>query len=195
MGRRAITPFKSGIYSITSPSGKLYIGSATHFQKRWNKHKMDLRNGSHHNRPLIQAFNKYGMEGLVFSVIIYCDIKDLIFYEQLLMDGIKPAYNTAKLAGSSLGYRFTDEQKAKISASNTGIKRTQETKNKISESLKGRVVSEDTKDKMRGAENPAKRDEVRLKLSEGSYNRSPEARERHRLAVVAANKRRKNEQV
>ena len=61
--------FDCGIYAITSPSGKQYIGSARSFRERWQKHLKDLRNGKHHSPGLQHAFNKYGESALRFDKI------------------------------------------------------------------------------------------------------------------------------
>lgn len=125
----------TGIYQITSPSGKSYIGSSKDLQKRWKQHKWFLQKGNHHNRHLQNAWNKY--EGnLGFKPLIICHIEDLLLYEQLIIDNLKPEYNIAKSANKAF-YAL-------------GIKRSQETKDKISKALtgksrKGRPLSETEK--------------------------------------------------
>lgn len=112
-----------GIYSITSPSGKQYIGSSSNLQKRWTQHKYRLRVNKHANRHLQNAWNKY--EGkLEFKPLVICRPEDLLFYEQLLLDNFKPEYNISKYADISLNA--------------LGVKRTEETKAKISQALKGK---------------------------------------------------------
>jgi len=63
------------------------------------------------------------------------------------------------------GIPRTEEEKKKISESEKGKTISEEHKKKISNANKNKIVSEETKDKMRGYKNPAKRPEVRLKLS------------------------------
>ena len=57
----------SGIYTITSPSGNQYVGSASSFGSRWGRHLSDLRKGIHHSAQLQRAFNKYGETDQVFQ--------------------------------------------------------------------------------------------------------------------------------
>ena len=138
----------SGIYKITSPSGKIYIGSAKDFDYRWSKHSYDLRKQNHHCKPLQSACQKYGFENLTFSKLLICKPEDLLFYEQRALDRYKPAYNICKIAGSALGVKRTPEVRAKMIASrtpevrlaisigNTGKLRNAETCKRLSESLK-----------------------------------------------------------
>ena len=82
-----------GIYSIKSPSGKQYIGQSVNMKGRFSGHKSDMRRGVHHNHILQKAADKYGLDALKFERLIYCERKDLVFYEQLLIDELKPRYN------------------------------------------------------------------------------------------------------
>jgi len=50
---------ESGIYYIKNlKNGKLYIGSAKNFKKRWKQHISDLKNNKHCNIILQRSFNK-----------------------------------------------------------------------------------------------------------------------------------------
>lgn len=111
---------QSGIYTITSPSGKQYVGSAANFRRRWKKHRVELKTGNHHNKPLGAAFKKYGLEKLTFSVLLVCSKQDLLLFEQRAIDVLLPAYNMCKVAGSCLGRVHSQETRAKIALSNTG---------------------------------------------------------------------------
>jgi len=87
-----------GIYKITDVStGKFYIGSSNDLKNRKSLHFFQLRNKKHKNIKLQRIFNK-GRE-LNFSILFLCHEKELIFYEQKLLDGWKPKLNIAKVAG------------------------------------------------------------------------------------------------
>lgn len=61
----------SGIYMITSPSGKKYIGQSVNIRSRYNSYHYEL---SVKKQPAIyNSFRKYGIVNHVFSVIEYCD--------------------------------------------------------------------------------------------------------------------------
>ena len=102
----------SGIYSITNIiNGHRYIGSAVDIRHRWVCHRSDLGKGDHHSLYLQRAWTKYGEDAFVFKVLFYCDpIKEIMVdtFEQMAIDQ-KSEYNMAKVAGSSLGIKRTDE--------------------------------------------------------------------------------------
>lgn len=152
----------SGVYTITSPSGGTYVGSAVNFASRWRLHRHHLRAGTHHNPLLQNAAVKYGVDALVFSRLIVCDRALVIEYEQIAMDALEPRYNVAPVAGNTLGYKHTPETKALFASrrkgsGNTGKRHSEETRKRISAaktgakvpSLVGRPVLEETRAKLR----------------------------------------------
>lgn len=49
---------KSGIYKITNiNNGQVYIGRASNIEKRWQDHKEELANGTHHSYKLQECYN------------------------------------------------------------------------------------------------------------------------------------------
>jgi len=111
---------KSGIYAIINEvNGKFYVGSAVNIRKRWTNHISDLRKGIHRNKHLRRAWKKYGEESFKFRVLESVENKeDLLGREQYWMDLLKPKYNILPTAGSSLGYKRTEESKQKVSGEN-----------------------------------------------------------------------------
>lgn len=105
---------KSGVYVITTPTGRRYIGSAVNFAERWRTHRYHLKAGTHHNAPLQAAWNKYGEAALRFAPIIVCAREQVVMYEQIAIDALRPEMNVAPVAGSTLGYRHTEETRAKF---------------------------------------------------------------------------------
>jgi group I intron endonuclease len=106
----------TGVYAIISPSGKQYIGSAVSFKRRWRRHRNDLRNGSHVNKKLQNAWNKYGEENFHFVKIALCSIPDLLPIEQRLIRLMEPAYNVCEVAGSTLGFVHSRESREKMAS-------------------------------------------------------------------------------
>lgn len=136
----------TGIYAITSPSGRKYIGSALAFDKRWRVHRYELRKGSHHSAALQRAFDKYGEAALVFSKLLVCAPADLLLYEQLVLDShdFRELYNVAPIAGSQLGFKHTAETKARYSEQRRGKKlgpRPPEIVQKIADARRGKPLS------------------------------------------------------
>ena len=133
---------KSGIYKIENlVNSKLYIGSAVNIEQRWGRHRTDLNCNKHHCVHLQRAYNKYGKENFVYSVIEYVENKkDLIFIEQFHMDQYgysTELYNMCPNAASSLGISRSEEYKNKIARVRLGCKHSEETKNKQSKAKSG----------------------------------------------------------
>lgn len=124
--------FNCGLYTITAPSGRLYIGSAINLRDRWSKHLCDLRADKHHCAPLQRAFTKYGEAALQFAKIAFVPREDLLQREQEQIDAYprRKLLNTCFIAGSRLGDRATPEALANMSRAK--FAQTPETRAKIS---------------------------------------------------------------
>lgn len=68
-----------------------------------------------------RALLKYGYSNFSLEILEYCDIADLTKREQYYMDKLNPKYNTLKIAGSSSGYKQSEETKVKISKALKGV--------------------------------------------------------------------------
>jgi len=93
----------SGIYKIeNTENGKVYIGSSKNIPSRWEQHRKQLTNRSHHNAKLQHAWNKSGGKlSLDYSILEECDIDCLMDREQFWMDhydAFKSGYNCTRLA-------------------------------------------------------------------------------------------------
>lgn len=107
----------SGIYIIEhKDSGRSYIGSSVNMQHRWNQHRRSLVSGAHHSIYLQRMWNKYGEEAFIFRPLLLCNKANLLFYEQLCLDGLNPALNASPTAGSPLGVKHTEKSRANIRA-------------------------------------------------------------------------------
>lgn len=146
--------FDCGVYTITSPSGKQYVGSAVSFKTRWRTHRRHLRQGTHHCLSLQRAFNKYGEDTLVFAKIAFCAKEDLIAREQEQIDarGRSKLYNSYMTAGSSLGTKHGPEFGEKCRQRMLGTVQSEETKARRAESHRGQKRSDETKAKMSAAQ-------------------------------------------
>jgi group I intron endonuclease len=132
----------SGIYVIRNiVNGKKYVGSAANIYDRWGLHIKTLELGTHHNRLLQRAWNKYFCENFAFTIVEYVDNKeDLLEREQYYMDITKCydhrfGYNLLPKAGSCLGYKHSEETKAK----RKGWKPTEHQRKAVSEANKKRI--------------------------------------------------------
>jgi group I intron endonuclease len=93
------------IYAIVNlKTGKKYIGSASNFARRKNKHLKSLTSGTHHSLSLQASFNKHGAEHFHFIVIKQLlESDDRFKHEQYYLDLYKPhdkkfGYNMSAVA-------------------------------------------------------------------------------------------------
>jgi len=135
----------SGIYIITTPSSRLYVGSAVKFAHRWRVHLYNLRHRQHHSRALQSAYDKYGEAGLTFRKLLICAKPDLLFYEQRVIDSypFSHLYNVAPVAGNQLGFKHSPETKAAYSAARRGVPRPRTVAHtqKIADARRGKKLS------------------------------------------------------
>lgn len=125
------------IYKILcKSSNKFYIGSATWYSKRKDKHLWGLRNGKHCNPYLQNAWNKYTESDFEFIVIEQCTAENLLEKEQYWLDNTKCydrniGYNISKLASSKKGTKMPDSAKKKIGDFWRGKKHSEERRQKM----------------------------------------------------------------
>lgn len=160
-----------GIYKITSPSNKVYIGQAVDILKRWKHYKLLLCKSQ---IKIYNSLQKHGVENHIFEIIELCDVEYLNeregywqdFYE-VVNKGLncrrvksvdKSGYDSQetkdKRSASLRGRKQTPEHYAKSEVThfkpgrvphNKGIPRTKEEKDNQSYKMKDRVTSEETK--------------------------------------------------
>jgi group I intron endonuclease len=162
-----------GIYKITSPLGKIYIGQSKNIDFRFSiykklKCKSQLR--------IYNSFIKYGVDKHIFETIEECTF-DLLnererywqeFYNVLGKNGLNCNLVSTKNSPKIL----SEESKSKISNSLIGFKHTEESKKKIIKSLIGRCVSETTRHKISEANKNRKvSNETKQKISQALIGR------------------------
>jgi excinuclease UvrABC nuclease subunit len=139
-----------GVYQIKNViTGDYYIGSSNNLRQRICHHRNELEGNKHCNRHLQYAWNKYGEQSFDIKVLLLCDNENKLYYEQVFIDGLKPAYNIAICAAAPWqGRKHTAETRAKISAANKGElgnifgkHHADETRAKMSEAKKGNTYN------------------------------------------------------
>jgi group I intron endonuclease len=154
-----------GIYKITSPSGRVYIGESDNIDRRWKEYKN--LNKSKSQRKLYSSFKYYGIEGHTFETIEECLFENLkcreryyqdfydviniglnciltecgekkrIFSEETLKEiSIKAKERVGEL-NPFYGKSHSEETKLKNKVAQLDKKVSKETKQKMSESRKG----------------------------------------------------------
>lgn len=141
-----------GIYKITSPANKVYIGQSINIENRIKKYKYFI---SKKQTKLYYSILKYGYDNHIFEVIEECSIEDLNererHYQDLfncLSDGLNCRLTTSE---DKLGI-ISKESRQKMSLIKIGTKRTQETKDKISKARLGMKFSDEVKLNMKLAQ-------------------------------------------
>lgn len=76
---------KTGIYKITSPTGKIYIGQAVDIERRLKEYNK-LSNRIKTQTKLYKSLLKYGFEAHQFDVIEYCSEEELNCSERFWQD-------------------------------------------------------------------------------------------------------------
>lgn len=73
-----------GIYKITNPKGRVYIGQSTDVERRWEGYRKAKNYRS--QVKLKHSFEKYGIEKHLFEVIEICKIEELNKQERFYQD-------------------------------------------------------------------------------------------------------------
>lgn len=187
----------SGIYVIVNTkNGKVYIGQTVNFSARWKTHSYNLTNGTHVNRHLQAAWNKYKPKAFKFKILEYCEVGILDEREQHYLNAYMPkdmCYNVAldvrasrrgaiiseetrrKLSKAHKGKVLSEDHRHKLSKAHKGKVLTKDHRRKIGEANKGRIVTDETRRKI-GEKSKNISKETRLKMSEARKNISPETR-------------------
>jgi group I intron endonuclease len=117
-----------GIYKITSPSGKVYIGQSNNVEKRLKDYLKEYKSMSSQKR-LYNSFLKYGAKNHTFEIIEECEFEIINERERYWQD----YYNVIDSKGLNCILTQTNEKRRIIS---------EETRVKLSNSLKGLLVGE-----------------------------------------------------
>ena len=120
-----------GIYKITSPTGRIYIGESMDCNSRWGKHYKSLNCKS--QTRLYSSFSKHGWENHTFDILEECSVSDLKTKERFYQEKYD-VLNQHK--GLNCLLTSTSEKKQVLSES---------TRRKISEAQKGHVPNENQK--------------------------------------------------
>ena len=109
---------KSGVYCWTNiTNGKRYVGSSENLSRRISWYYSFNRINKLEVRSLIcRALLKYGYSGFRLDILEYCSKEKVLEREQYYMDLMKPEYNILQVAGSSSGFKHSEETMAKLRA-------------------------------------------------------------------------------
>ena len=127
-----------GIYKITNPKGKVYIGQSVNFEKRFNQYKkLTCKN----QVILYRSLLKYTFENHTFEIIEECNIEILNERERYWQDFYNVLTNGLNCKTTSFKSKtgfLSNETKNKIRNKAIGRRGSEETKLKMSLSRKGK---------------------------------------------------------
>ena len=140
-------PLNPGIYKITSPTGRVYVGQTRSMPKRLNSYK----NGYTEKQPrLHRSINKHGWSNHTFDIIEECSI--LLLNEREIFWGKKLDVLGKNGLNCKIGERtqaiVSPEVGRRISASKKGMTFSEEHKRKLSEAHKGKKMTKEHHDKI-----------------------------------------------
>lgn len=146
----------TGIYKITNPKNKIYIGQSRDIDRRFNVYRrLECKN----QIKLFNSLNKYGFESHIFEILEECLFEELNIRERYYQD----YYDVTSKKGLNCTLQETNVLPRIVS---------EETKLK----LKNRIISQETRDKIsktsmghKGYFNNKKHtEEAKLKISLGN---------------------------
>ena len=156
----------TGIYKITNPKGKIYIGQSVNALERLSHYK---RFDCKEQPKIYNSLIKYGVENHTFEIINFCNVDELNYFEryyQELYDVVKNGLNCKLTKTNDRSGYYSEEAKIKMSLSQTGKKQSQETIKKRSISQTGKKQSQETINKKRiSREGYLHSNETKLKIS------------------------------
>lgn len=145
-----------GIYKITNPSGRIYIGQSRNINKRFRQYKCM---NCHTQTVLMNSFKKHGVDNHLFEVVEECLFENLNIrerYWQEYYNSLAPHGLNSMLTESNDKPRIvSDYTSKKLSESKLGSKnpmygttKSEEERKKLSEKFKGRVFTDEWKAKI-----------------------------------------------
>jgi len=175
-----------GIYKITSPSNRTYIGQSINIKIRWAKHRSLV--DSHKSSRLCSSFKSHGVESHIFEILEECEVSQLNererFYQDFY-DVLGPNGLNCKLTESSdlSGYRSIESRKRMSEAQlNRSVEKKNKTKKKAAETYNNKTFEEKQKTRDRISETQLKRtqeekDRIANKANLTKKNKSLEQKE------------------
>lgn len=163
----AIINKNCGIYKITSPTGKIYIGQSINIKRRFRTYNKP--SGAKGQASLENSFKKYGVENHQFDIIEYCSIEDLNCSERFWQDQFdvigKNGLNCILQECGEQRRIVSEETAEKIRVSKIGDKNP----------MYGKIVTEETRkkqgDSMRGTKRPQYSNTSRITMQELRKNK------------------------
>jgi group I intron endonuclease len=167
-----------GIYKITSPTNKIYVGQSINIKKRFKDYLLDKTKYKNQIR-LVNSINKYGIENHIFEILEICEFNQLNICERKWQD----FYNVIGEQGlncklqncNDKSGKLSEETKLKISLSNKGKnlgnKKSKESIEKSASKIRGTHLSNEHKEKISKAHKGKKLSQKQIKAIQKSHSK------------------------
>jgi group I intron endonuclease len=181
-----------GIYRITSPSGKVYIGQSKNIERRFRQYR---NRSPKKQRKLYNSFEKYGLDNHKFEIIKTFETEprqdlfnqwEVLFWKHSFDLGQESL--NVKVPGSN--GRHSDETKRRISAGHKGKIMSEAAKQNLRERNLGHKPSEQTRLKLSKARKGKTYEEIygkeksdRVKLNQSISSKGKNKSEAHKLSL------------
>lgn len=130
-----------GIYKITSPTGRVYIGQSINIKRRFTDYRTRVNCVQ---KALSKSFNKYSVNSHQFDIIEYCSIEQLNCAERFWQDEFDV------LGKNGLNCLLTPCNEKRYKHSEETIKIMSERMKGSNNPMYGKTFSEEHKAKLRG---------------------------------------------
>lgn len=162
------------MYKITSPSGRVYVGSSNDIKRRFRNYRWGK--GCQDQIRLYNSFQKYGVKAHELQILVLCDVLRLYEFEaafgafyNVLDDKLGLNSNLPK--AGEFKQTKSEETKKKHALAMSKYKWSDETRKRFMESI--------------AKQTPEKRKEINLKISQGNKGK-PKSAEHNRKVSEAS---------
>ena len=167
-----------GIYKITSPSGKCYIGQSIDIERRWNGY---INSGAPEQPKLHRSLIKYGPDKHKFEIIEECtdlNRKERFYQEKFdtVNNGLNLRYTkTGDKSGTLSKETCSKMSKSKLGELNNmfGKSHSKETRDKISKKRKGWKAPQELKDRLSKQRKGVNKSEPHIKALSEAMSSNP----------------------
>lgn len=137
------------VYMITSPSGRIYIGSTDNVIVRWNYYKKLYCKSQ---RKLYNSLVKYGFENHIFEIVWKGNLLERLKYEYLIgtyYEVLNKGLNCCLPGYNDVPGKISNETRLKISKTLTGKKKSEEQLISFRKAMKNRMYTKEHIEKLR----------------------------------------------
>jgi group I intron endonuclease len=177
-----------GIYKITNPKGRVYVGQSIDIEARWKWYHAGY---CKQQVKLYNSLKKYRVENHIFEIVEECLEEQLNKRERYWQDRynvLEEGLNCRLTSTEDKSGKISKETRKKISDTTRGKKLSEEHKKKLSEINKGRRHTEESRRKISDSKKniPV---ETRKKISEAMKGRKLSKEHKEKISEINKGKK------